>query len=1124
MPFLKCYCFREDSASAQILKAETENVKNNDLKELLPFGFAVHHAGLHRLDRNLVEDLFADKHIQVLVSTSTLAWGVNLPAHTVIIKGTQIYSPEQGKWIELSPQDILQMLGRGGRPTYDTKGEGIIITSYQELKYYLSLLNQQLPIESQFLSQLADQMNAEIVLGSIMNTKDAVNWLGYTYLYVRMMRCPQVYGISDDEISQDPLLIKRRADLVHSAATLLDKHNLIKYEKKTGSFQVSYLGKIASHYYIKYPSIAVYNENIKPTMSVIDLFKTFSLSSEFKYIPIREEEKLELVKIMEKVPLPIKGSHEDPSTKINVLLQAYVSRIKLDGFALNADMIYVTQSAGRIMRGLFEIFLRRGWAQIAETALTACKMIDKRMWSCMTPLRQFKGIPEEILRRIEKKEQMTWEHFYNMTPQQIGDLIKFNKLGKVLHKFIHQFPRIELTAYVQPITRSCLKIDLTVTPDFHWDDKIHGRCEPFWIIVEDCDNEMALYIEQFVLKQKYIGEKEFNFEFTVPLFEPLHPLYYIKVISDRWLQCDAQLPVSFKNLILPEKFPLPTELLDLQLSPIKALKWSEAEVLFDRLGVSTFNSIQTQVFSAFYHSDETIFLGAPTGSGKTICTILAILRAIKTDTNAKVVYIVPIETMCKGKHKYFHDLFSQFHKKVALLTGQVTIDLKALEKSDIIVSSPENWDVVSRRWKQRKAVQAVSVFIVDELHLMSHGTSVLEVVTSRMRYMATQLEKHIRIVGLATSVANYKSISEWIGANSNFSFNFHPNVRPVPLEIYIHGFDQSNKKARIYSMEKYVYQGIKQQSKGKPVVIFVSDRKQARITALNLLTMTYSDNKPKQFLTVSEKEIEQIISSIKEKNLKHVLAYGIGFVYEGMNEDEKSLVYQLFEAQAIQVLICTYQLCWELEMSAYMVMIMDTQRYDGKEKRYIDYTVPDMLQMMGRATQAKNKESSKCLVFCYTPKKDFYKKFLYEPYPVESNLNQYLIDHLNVEIVAKTIENKQDCVDWITWTFMYRRLTQNPNFYNLQEISGTHINNYLSELIENTVEELEGSKCIAVEDEVELVPLNLGIIASYYSINYTTLDNFAKSLNQNTKLKQIIEILANSTEFENVKYYTIFCF
>lgn len=46
---------------------------------------------------------------QVLVSTATLAWGVNLPAHTVILKGTQMYSPEKGKWVELSPLDILQV-------------------------------------------------------------------------------------------------------------------------------------------------------------------------------------------------------------------------------------------------------------------------------------------------------------------------------------------------------------------------------------------------------------------------------------------------------------------------------------------------------------------------------------------------------------------------------------------------------------------------------------------------------------------------------------------------------------------------------------------------------------------------------------------------------------------------------------------------------------------------------------------------------------------------------------------------------------------------------------------------------------------------------------------------------
>jgi len=67
-------------------------------------------------DRTLVEDLFADRHLQLLVSTATLAWGVNLPAHTVIIKGTQMYNPEKGWWVELSPQDILQMMGRAGWP------------------------------------------------------------------------------------------------------------------------------------------------------------------------------------------------------------------------------------------------------------------------------------------------------------------------------------------------------------------------------------------------------------------------------------------------------------------------------------------------------------------------------------------------------------------------------------------------------------------------------------------------------------------------------------------------------------------------------------------------------------------------------------------------------------------------------------------------------------------------------------------------------------------------------------------------------------------------------------------------------------------------------------------------
>ncbi len=55
----------------------------------------------------------------------------------------QVYSPEKGRWVELGMLDVLQMLGRAGRPQYDKVGEGVLITGHTELQYYLSLMNQQ---------------------------------------------------------------------------------------------------------------------------------------------------------------------------------------------------------------------------------------------------------------------------------------------------------------------------------------------------------------------------------------------------------------------------------------------------------------------------------------------------------------------------------------------------------------------------------------------------------------------------------------------------------------------------------------------------------------------------------------------------------------------------------------------------------------------------------------------------------------------------------------------------------------------------------------------------------------------------------------------------------------------
>jgi len=67
-------------------------------------------------------------------------------------------------------------------------------------------------------------------------------------------------------------------------------------------------------------------------------------------------------------------------------------------------------------------------------------MVELKIWPSQTPLRCFKGIHEEVLRKIEKKDQFSWDHFYNMTPTEIGEVLKFPKIGKLIHKLIHQFP------------------------------------------------------------------------------------------------------------------------------------------------------------------------------------------------------------------------------------------------------------------------------------------------------------------------------------------------------------------------------------------------------------------------------------------------------------------------------------------------------------------------------------------------------------------------------------------------------------------------------------------------------------------------------------------------------------
>lgn len=228
-------------------------------------------------------------------------------------------------------------------------------------------------------------------------------------------------------------------------------------------------------------------------------------------------------------------------------------------------------------------------------------------------LRQFNELPYEIIKKIEDAE-LDLDKLVDMQASEIGFMCRSQKFGPKIHDLLRRLPYLEVDAFVQPITRGVLRINLSVSCAFQWTDRYHGASEPFWIWVEDGENEFIYHSEQLLLSKKQAHEVH-KLEFTIPIREPVPPQYYVRVISDRWVGCDSVIALSFQHLMLPYMFPSHTDLFDMHPVPRSALKNPKFERLYK---YPFFNPIQSQVFYQLYHTDSSVLVGAPTGSGKVI--------------------------------------------------------------------------------------------------------------------------------------------------------------------------------------------------------------------------------------------------------------------------------------------------------------------------------------------------------------------------------------------------------------------------------------------------------------------------------------------------------------------------
>ena len=1104
---------------------DLRNTRGRELRELVPNGFGTHHAGMPRSDRNRIETLFAQGHINVLCCTATLAWGVNLPAAAVIIKGTQLYSAQEGKFVDLGILDVLQIFGRAGRPQFQATGIGFICTTHDKLDHYLSAVTQQQPIESKFSRKLVDNLNAEIALGTVTSIPEAVQWLGYSYLFVRMQRNPLTYGIDWAEIRDDPQLVQRRRKLVIDAARVLQQSQMVIFNETTEEVRAKDVGRIASQYYVLQTSIEIFNTMMRPRASEADVLKMISMSGEFDNIQSRDNESKELSRLRdEAIRCEVEGGNDVPHAKTNILLQSYISRARLEDFALVSDSAYVAQNSVRICRALFMIALNRRWGHQCLVLLSLCKSIEKQIWPFQHPFHQFE-LPQPILRNLDDKAAVSSiQSLRDMEPAEIGQLVHNNGMGRTISKLLDNFPTLNVEAEIAPLNRDVLRIHLYLTADFCWNDKHNGASESYWVWVENSETSEIYHHEYFILtRKKLYDDHELNF--TIPLSDPLPTQIYVRAVSDRWLGAETVTPISFQHLIRPDTESVYTDLLDLQPLPVAALKNSLLEEIYGKR-FQFFNPMQTQIFHTLYHTAANVLLGSPTGSGKTVAAELAMWWAFREKPGSKVVYIAPMKALVRERVQDWRKrLTQQMGLKLVELTGDNTPDTRTIRNADIIITTPEKWDGISRSWQTRGYVRQVSLVIIDEIHLLGGDRGpILEIIVSRMNYIASQSKGSVRLVGMSTACANAMDLGNWLGVKEGL-FNFRHSVRPVPLEIFIDGFpEQRGFCPLMQSMNRPTFLAIKTHSPDKPVIVFVASRRQTRLTAKDLVNFCGLEDNPRRFVRMSEDDLQLHLSRVNDDALREALSFGIGLHHAGLVEADRQLAEELFANNQIQILVATSTLAWGVNLPAHLVVVKGTQFFDAKIEGYKDMDLTDVLQMLGRAGRPQFDTSGIARIFTQDAKKAFYKHFLHTGFPVESSLHNVLDNHLSAEVSAGTINTRQDALDYLTWTFFFRRLHKNPSYYGLEISADEHntitaqqlANDYMIDMVDKALAELADSRCIELHSNGDVDSTPFGKIMSYYYLSHKTIRLLIKHARRNASFQDVLSWMCSATEFDEL--------
>lgn len=404
----------------------------------LSYGVAYHHAGILPADKNRIEHAFAAGQIRCLCATSTLAVGVNLPAHLVIVKGTRVWRGGARGYQDIDNGALLQMIGRAGRPGLDTSGVAVIMTDNKSK----SLIEHQIQglgsAESRLLQNLVDVLNTEISQRVVTHMNGALRWLQTTFLFTRLQKEPTKYAMSPSWKSVEVYM----EHLLHRAIQNLIDADFVKLEE--GVIDPQPASHIMSQGMVPFEamqSIASLPHDasmcqILKAMSKMDILNTCVRRNEKKFL--NECYKNEVILYKFDGPAS-KVRIQEPWEKAFVLLQAYIGQYEFTDLTLSQQMATIASNAQRMLLAAQDYSIKASHhGFVALQCLKLRRSLHFNMWKEQSGvLNQIDGVGQLVTSKLRLAGIISFQQVVDASDQQLEDYSgKSNPFGKQIKSIV----------------------------------------------------------------------------------------------------------------------------------------------------------------------------------------------------------------------------------------------------------------------------------------------------------------------------------------------------------------------------------------------------------------------------------------------------------------------------------------------------------------------------------------------------------------------------------------------------------------------------------------------------------------------------------------------------------------